>query len=254
MRNLIIPLLLILFFGCASVKEIPTLKPAEKNIFELNEIISNINIASSSVKTLKAEGIIELEIDSIVLSPAFTLMLKNPDSVKISLEGPFGINIGEAILTDNSFLFYNKLQNIVLEGSIDFEKTPIPIPKSVIGKNFISLFSGLRNLPSNCQNKIKQINQNEIVVECIFENIISEFYIDRSIGKISKVNHYQKDVLLLTEKYFHKNPDLAHPTEIVLEIPAKKRSLKIYFEEVNYNVQLPEFKIEIDNSAKRKVL
>ena len=53
------------------------------------------------------EGKFTIETPEIAQSASFFLNLQKPDSVMLRIEGPFGIEVGAAIVTRDEFLFYN---------------------------------------------------------------------------------------------------------------------------------------------------
>jgi len=68
------------------------------------------------VNSILGSGTISVETPEIAQSVSFDLTLRKPDSVMVKIEGPFGIDLGLALVTRDEFLFYNSMSNEVLTG------------------------------------------------------------------------------------------------------------------------------------------
>lgn len=100
--------------GCASSvrarKEL-TLDPAR--VMEL------VRQRSAAVGTLRGEGVVTIESPDESGSSSFDLNLRKPDSILVSLSGPFGIRFGTLQFTRERFVFYNYQDNYAFVGKSD---------------------------------------------------------------------------------------------------------------------------------------
>lgn len=250
MRNALLPLLIFIFIGCGTVKEIPSNKIYTNNI-TAEELISKINNEAFPLKTCNAIGTIDINFDSISFSASFELFLKHPDSLRIDISGPFGIELGNAIITQNSYLLYSKFENLVTEGKIEMDKLPIQLPSSINMENLFLFFSGKRTIPQNAILQTDKTTDSVIVLKSIMNEIISEFTIDRNNMRLLLIKHNKESKVVLTEKYYYGNEISEYPTSVILTPLNEKRSLTISFESVKYNVSLPRLEFDIDKSAER---
>lgn len=93
-------------------------KPAEEEkIFPADRLIKKLEGNRRKVKTFRGTGKIDIETDDFGANANFEVILKKPDSVKISIYGPFGIDIAHGIVTDRDFVFYDVLKNEVHTGN-----------------------------------------------------------------------------------------------------------------------------------------
>ncbi|MDD8019286.1 MAG: DUF4292 domain-containing protein, partial [Bacteroidota bacterium] len=98
--------------GCASHKEAIEIDRSATS----TEVMSMVNSLSNSLQTFSAEGSLSIDSPRLSQSAGFQLAVKKPDSLRIILEGPFGITVGQALITKEHFIAYNALQNSVYEG------------------------------------------------------------------------------------------------------------------------------------------
>jgi outer membrane lipoprotein-sorting protein len=93
-------------------------KPAEEEkIFPSDRLIKKLEGNRRKVKTFRGTGKLDIETENFGANANFEILIKKPDSVKISIYGPFGIDIAYGIITNNDFVFYDVLKNEVHEGN-----------------------------------------------------------------------------------------------------------------------------------------
>ena len=80
------------------------------------EIRARVNESSARLLSLDADG--EISIDSPELSNtgSITVSINKPDSIFTKLEGPFGIDVADLLITRENFIYYNVMDNKVIKG------------------------------------------------------------------------------------------------------------------------------------------
>jgi len=129
-----------LISGCAPTKELhrpPALRSAA-------EVIEAVNSHRSEVATLDAKGSISVETPTIVNSGSFELWLKRPDSVRVDVEGPFGIRLASALFAHNRYVLYNSFKNEVVDGVFDENNAPVFMDIRIDPKDVVDTFCGTR--------------------------------------------------------------------------------------------------------------
>ncbi len=74
---------------------------------------------SETVRTLRGEGVVTIESPEQSGSSSFSLNLRKPDSILVSLSGPFGIRFGTLLFSREQFIFYNYQDNYAFVGKSD---------------------------------------------------------------------------------------------------------------------------------------
>lgn len=104
--------LVVFVLGCSSGGAI---KHADRTVTpqEIREVVERNH---QNIRALLGNGRISVESPEIAQSGSFELALRKPDSVLVKLEGPFGLDIGSALVTREEFQFYNSFNNQLVTG------------------------------------------------------------------------------------------------------------------------------------------
>jgi outer membrane lipoprotein-sorting protein len=113
-----LPVLLVvvvLLGGCVSTKKLIR----RERTMALNDVLLEVGARNSKVHSLKGDGSITVESPEGSNTGSFDAYLKKPDSLRVELNGPFGIHIGTLTLSREQFLFYNRMENTAIVGKPD---------------------------------------------------------------------------------------------------------------------------------------
>ncbi|MBN1300845.1 MAG: DUF4292 domain-containing protein [Melioribacteraceae bacterium] len=103
---------LIMFQYCAA----PVAKTNEERIIPADRLIKKIEGNRRKIKTFRGTGVINVESSNFSGTANFEVLLKKPDSIKVSIYGPFGIDLAHSIVTKNDFKFYDVMKNRLYQG------------------------------------------------------------------------------------------------------------------------------------------
>lgn len=104
--------LLILFFnGC-----IPSKPTEEVEVLPSERLISKLEANRRKISNFEGTGTITVKSREINTSATFKVTLIKPDSISLTIMGPFGIELAQTLVTKDKFLFYDVLQNTAYEG------------------------------------------------------------------------------------------------------------------------------------------
>jgi len=112
--KLIAILYALLYFNCATYK-IST-GPLEWQSPE--EVITYYNNYFSRLNTFKGEGTLQIESSQLNERIPMEVLFKSPDSLKIKLEGPVGIDIAEVFIDRKNYLIYLPREEQVFSGNM----------------------------------------------------------------------------------------------------------------------------------------
>lgn len=103
---------LLLLAGCSSGG---SLRHADRTITpaDIREAVAQNH---GRVHALQGSGRITFETPEMAQSGSFELALLKPDSVLVRLEGPFGLDIGSALVTREEFALYDSFNNRLVTG------------------------------------------------------------------------------------------------------------------------------------------
>ena len=252
-------LMLIIFVGLwgvsCSQKEVvkrTTIVPAER-------VIIKLEAKRRRIKTFTGIGTVYLRNGKQENKFNFELKFKKPDSLYISGIGPFGITVAEALFTDESFNYYDAINNIVYRG-YNNEK----IIKKIFGVPLTSgelrnLMMGFINLTPELHKTPVKYSQNDSEYNLIFKdstkNIYRNYLIDKDEMHLINFAISDSDNRQLMNVHYYdfmslQNGKYNNPLEIKVEAKRNKTVLDIHFKRISVNSILSSLKFIIPNDAK----
>lgn len=100
--------------GCAPTASRRTLSVKD---IDVRTLLLNISHHQDTFKSIEAEGSVAIQTPTFSNSGSIELHAKRPDSMFIKIEGPFGIDVANILLTQKKFLIYNSLENRLIRGT-----------------------------------------------------------------------------------------------------------------------------------------
>ena len=77
------------------------------------------------------------------------MILSKPDSIYLTIMGPFGIELAQAVVTNKNFVFYDALQNTAYKGSVNDEILKEIFKVNLTFNELTDAFVGSVNLTNN---------------------------------------------------------------------------------------------------------
>jgi len=237
--------------GCA-----PAIQIQEKRIISADRLIKRIEANRRMVKTFKAKGSIAVKNSEMDTKSNFQVEIKRPDSVKISLFGPFGIDLASMMVTSNNFLFYDAINNKCYKGKV----------KPGIIKELVKVdisFDQLIDIMTGSVNLTEKLNKEPDKYEFFDGNYMMTF-IDSLVYKKDiyvvntedfeiieyKLNDLKnKDILDVQYSDFKKNDDLSVPSFIDFNDNRNNQRIKIDYRSININKESDNLKLTIPDDA-----
>jgi outer membrane lipoprotein-sorting protein len=175
LAKLLLIFIIILFSleGC-----IPAKPTEEIEILPSERLINKLEVNRRRIKTFEGNGTLTINSKELNNSAAFRVILSKPDSIYLTIMGPFGIELAQALVTQNDFIFYDALNNTAYEGEINDEVLHEIFKINLPFTDLIDAFVGSVNLTENLYK-----NPDEYAV--IYDQYVLT-YID-SITNVSKM-------------------------------------------------------------------
>jgi len=111
-----------------------------------DEVLFRLAQTSRLQNNFTADGTLTINTPTMSQSAGFELASHGSDSVKISVYGPFGITVGSALLTRNSFTAYNALNNTLYKGSPEKQLRMLPFMSDLPFELIIGSLQGIHLL------------------------------------------------------------------------------------------------------------
>jgi outer membrane biogenesis lipoprotein LolB len=151
-----LPLLLIFVVSLVLDSCIPSKPAEEEKIFPADRLIKKLEANRRKVKTFRGTGKLDIETEDFGANANFEVLIKKPDSVKISIYGPFGIDIAHGIVTDKDFVFYDVLKNEVHKGNDNKEILSRLFKLDITFNDLMDALAGAVNLT----DKLRRVPDN----------------------------------------------------------------------------------------------
>lgn len=114
-RKIVTILLLILIV----ISCVPSQPSEEYESLSFDRLINRLEANRRRIVNFEGSGIIKVSTPTLDNTSNFNVILIKPDTIFLSILGPFGIELGQALLTNKEFTFYDALSNTAYKGSVD---------------------------------------------------------------------------------------------------------------------------------------
>lgn len=111
---LLITSVLISIPGC-----VPSKPTDDVEILPSERLINRLEVNRRRVENFEGNGTINVRAGGVNQSASFRVVLQKPDSLYLTIMGPFGIELAQAVVTKNQFIFYDALNNTAYQGEVD---------------------------------------------------------------------------------------------------------------------------------------
>ena len=253
MKTPLLPLLVAAFCtaGCASHSAVHT---SNRKVTS-DEIHEAVRVNQNRIRSITGEGKLTIESPEIAQSASFFLNLQKPDSVMLRIEGPFGIELGAAIVTRDEFLFYNILQNKVISGSTNPSNLSKILRVNISFENMVALFSGGSFFIEDVEEaNDMSVEEDRLVMVYDQGGLKRMYWVDTQSLLILKVQLLDTDGKLALEQRFfnHKSVEGALvPYNVQVTQPRERRRVSIAYSDLQINTPSVQFTINIPSNAER---
>ena len=106
--------ILIFISGC-----VPS-KPTEKvEILSAERLVNKLEVNRMRIRRFEGNGTLIIKTPQMDNRASFKITLIKPDSLYLTIMGPFGIQLAQALVTNENFIFYDALHNTAYEGAVN---------------------------------------------------------------------------------------------------------------------------------------
>ncbi len=133
-----------LFNGC-----VPSQPNEDIELLPSERLINKLEVNRRRIKSFEGYGTIAVKSPQINNSANFRVVINKPDSIYLSIMGPFGIELAQALVTKDNFVFYDALENTAYEGTPSNEMLEDIFHINLPFNDIIDAFVGSVNLTKN---------------------------------------------------------------------------------------------------------
>lgn len=237
-----------IIIGCSAEKEIKT----SEKIIPANRLLRKMEGNRRKIKTFQGTGTMRVKSEKFSGKTSFEIFIKKPDSIKISIYGPFGIDVAHGLFSDGSFIFYDVLRNRVFSGNESKDVLEKLFKINLTFEDLLDSFTGAVNLTSKLRSEPSEYE--------ILEDIYNLTYID-SVAKKKSTYRVTKDDLKITEyivsaingkelllcqySKFRKYEDVPIPSVLLIRNKDKRQSVNIEYKKIKVNEEIKSLSIQL---------
>ncbi|MCF8241878.1 MAG: DUF4292 domain-containing protein [Melioribacteraceae bacterium] len=162
MKKVIISLAL-LFFLISLISCVPSKPVSEEQILPADRLIKKLEANRRKIKTFKGNGVLSIDSPAFSGKGSFEVLLKKPDTIKVAIYGPFGIDLAQAIVTKNEFTFFDVMKNRAFQGTNKKGILKEIFKMDLEFDDLMDAFAGAVNLTDKLRNEpdIYNVDENE---------------------------------------------------------------------------------------------
>ncbi len=251
--KIILPLiiLIILSEGCVPSKPIE-----DEELLSSERLINKLEANRRKIKNFEGIGIFEIESKQFNNSANFQIIMQKPDSIYFSVLGPFGIELAQALVTSENYIFYDALQNTAYRGQVDDNVLQSIFKVNLSFSDLLDAFIGSVNLTPNLYKQPDNYSvdgEQYVLTYLDSENELTSVYrVDiRQLG-ITNYNLTSSDESIdLEGKYskFELIENVAIPFNIEILNKVENQKVKIIYKNISANDKGLKVKFELPADA-----
>jgi len=249
---LILLSILILFFDSC----VPSKPTEDIELLPSERLINKLEANRRKIKNFEGVGVFEIESEQFNNSANFQVVMQKPDSIYFSVLGPFGIELAQALVTKENYIFYDAIQNVAYEGEVNDDILKSIFKINLSFSDLLDAFIGSVNLTSNLY---KQPDSYSVEGE---QYVLTYINKDEGLKSVYKVDIRQLGITEYTLTSFDKSINLegryskfeiienvAIPFNIEIYNKVLKQEVKITYKNIFANSKGLTVKFELPDDA-----
>jgi outer membrane lipoprotein-sorting protein len=230
-----------------------TPKPAvEERVIPAERLIKKIEGNRRKVKTFKGTGVIKIESKQFSGSANFEVQLKKPDSIKISIYGPFGIDLAHGLISGSDFQFYDVMRNKLYVGTNDKNVLKDLFKIDLSFNELMDAFSGSVNLTDKLLTTPDLFEQggDEYILSYLDNenNQTSTYYINKSDLALTQFEVNSSTKKSIIKSVFNDTKlfdDVPIPYEVEVNYKSNEQKLSIEYRKIQVNIDIDKLVLKL---------
>lgn len=229
--------LMLFFWGCVPSKPID-----EVEILPSERLINKLEANRRKIYNFEGVGILKIKSDIYDNSANFRVVMEKPDSIYLTILGPFGIELAQALVTNQNYIFYDALENKAYVGKMTDEVLKNIFKIDLSFNDLLDAFVGSVNLTNNLykQPDNYEVDEDKYVLTYVdsANNVTTVYKVD--IRELGITDYYLKSNdgnVLIEGKYsdFEQLQSVSVPFAIEIINKAANQQLNIDYKNIVAN-------------------
>ncbi len=244
-------ILLLVASGCT-----PKQIVREKASLSAERLIKKLEANRRKILSFEGTGTLVVNSNQLNTSASFKVTLIKPDSISLSIMGPFGIELAQTLVTKNDFKFYDVLRNTLYVGETneyilqDIFRINLPF------SDLMDAFIGSVNLTEHLYKEPTKYTVIDDLYKLMYvdssKKMITDYTID--MNKLGIVDYKLLDQtgdVILSGQYskFKMIENVAVPFEIDIQNRKENQQVKIHYKKIVTNSKNISISFNIPDDA-----
>jgi outer membrane lipoprotein-sorting protein len=130
--------------GCVPSKPID-----EVEILPSERLINKLEANRRKIRNFEGVGVLKIKSEQYDNSANFRVVMQKPDSIYLTILGPFGIELAQALVTNQNYIFYDALENTIFSGKVNDDILRDIFKINLSFSDLLDAFVGSVNLTKN---------------------------------------------------------------------------------------------------------
>lgn len=211
----------------------------------------------SKTLSLVGRGIVTFDSPELAGSASFESNMKKPDSLLVTLEGPFGIDVGTLFLSKDRYVLYNSLENSVSTGVPSTAALRTVIPFDLTYDQLLSAFAGVFVVPDTRSELLQYAVEDEMFV-LIFScgTLRCTYWIDPRYLLVTRFEQRDEknDILVDARAHaFTQQGDAIAARRVQITFPSQRRQISVAYNSMSINSSETDFRYSIPSNARQRI-
>ncbi len=235
---------------------VPSKPTEEVEILAADRLVTKLEANRRKIKTFEGEGSISVQTPAFSNSASFQIIVSKPDSIYLAIQGPFGIELANALITKNNFQFYNAIGNTLYRGETSADVLKEIFRINISFADLLDALAGSVNLTTRLYKVPDDFMFNQNQYEIIYFDTTSQnrvrYIVDmRDLGIREFTVNSPSGTELLKGIYsrFVTMEETAIPKYIVIENKRDKQKIEIEYSEIKVNKGTASIRFEYPEDA-----
>lgn len=243
--------LIIVFAGCA-----PSVQELEVQILPSDRLVKKLEANRRKIKTFVGTGVINIESKELTAKGNFEITIKKPDTIKVSIYGPWGIDLAHILVTKNDFVFYDVMNSKAYQGAVNQNVIKGIFKVDLSFDNLIDAFAGSVNLTEKLRLDPTSYDIKDDNYAMIYADSLKK---EKAIYDISTKNLSIKQFRLIrfpetlalqsTFSDFKMFDDVPLPYNVLVENKLMGQKIKIEYRNIVVNEEIDEVNVNIPSDV-----
>lgn len=242
--------MLLILYGCRTSRV-----PLERDVPDAfpnhttGQILALLNGMDGPISAFTARASVAIRSDGDGMQFAASMNARKNDSLYVTMSPGLGIEAARALVTPDSFFFYDRIKNRLTYGRIDEASEILPQPFASA-----NLFENLLGLVDPTADTRWEVSSDTTYYYLHDRSAMQTYVVDPAFWRVVRYEQTGSDGHLIetrTFSEFDEFGDTVLPRRLVFDRPADGQRASIYYRDLTLNPDRLEFEMPVRDSAER---